>query len=368
MNLRLWLRLFLHQFALITLIILILVGTFVYAFDDLTWQSLVELHYFKTPFYLLLMAFSVALAAVYAGYLSHALTAPYEQVRARINWLLLGKYKHPIFANKVYLKSWYDSDTILLSDVTRLRDKLVQLSTDLQAFSASPTFVGEETKEEIIEEERHRIARELHDSVSQQLFAAMMLMSAANQLAQKDSSPKLKQQLAKVEEIISNAQTEMRALLLHLRPIGLEGRSLKQGITQLLMELKTKVDMDMIWQLDETKFESGIEDHLFRIVQEVLSNTLRHSKASQLEVYLREANATIQLKIVDNGVGFDTSQPEKLGSYGLRNIKERVTSLGGTCKIMSIIGQGTVVDIMVPLKPIFEDENIPAKHEDEEEM
>lgn len=349
MNLRLWFRLFLNQvlisISFVVVIILIIVGPLaILPLDELLFRTV-----FRLPFILVLLAFIVASSAVYAVYIAFSLNEPYEQIRAKINWLLLGKYKHSIFNQEVNQRSWYDNDKILSNDINRIRERLVQLSADLQEFTAAPVFVGEDTKEEIIEKERSRIARELHDSVSQQLFAAMMMLSAINETIDGQLSEPVKKQLIKVEEVIGNAQTEMRALLLHLRPVALEDRSLKQGITNLLEELYSKVSLELKWELMETTLDSGIEDHLFRIVQEAVSNTLRHAKANKLEVYLNQTQDSVTLKIVDNGVGFESNQPDKVGSYGLRNMRERVVGLGGTFKIVSIKQQGTIVDISIPV-------------------
>lgn len=349
MNLRLWFRLFLNQvlisISFVVVIILIIVGPLaILPLDELLFRTV-----FRLPFILVLLAFIVASSAVYAVYIAFSLNEPYEQIRAKINWLLLGKYKHSIFNQEVNQRSWYDNDKILSNDINRIRERLVQLSADLQEFTAAPVFVGEDTKEEIIEKERSRIARELHDSVSQQLFAAMMMLSAINETIDGQLSEPIKKQLIKVEEVIGNAQTEMRALLLHLRPVALEDRSLKQGITNLLEELYSKVSLELKWELMETTLDSGIEDHLFRIVQEAVSNTLRHAKANKLEVYLNQTQDSVTLKIVDNGVGFESNQPDKVGSYGLRNMRERVVGLGGTFKIVSIKQQGTIVDISIPV-------------------
>lgn len=349
MNLRLWFRLFLNQvfisISFVVVIILIIVRPLaILPLDELLFRTV-----FRLPFILVLLAFIVASSAVYAVYIAFSLNEPYEQIRAKINWLLLGKYKHSIFNQEVNQRSWYDNDKILSNDINRIRERLVQLSADLQEFTAAPVFVGEDTKEEIIEKERSRIARELHDSVSQQLFAAMMMLSAINETIDGQLSEPIKKQLIKVEEVIGNAQTEMRALLLHLRPVALEDRSLKQGITNLLEELYSKVSLELKWELMETTLDSGIEDHLFRIVQEAVSNTLRHAKANKLEVYLNQTQDSVTLKIVDDGVGFESNQPDKVGSYGLRNMRERVVGLGGTFKIVSIKQQGTIVDISIPV-------------------
>ena len=82
-------------------------------------------------------------------------------------------------------------------------------------------------------------------------------------------------QLKLVEEMIHQSQLEMRALLLHLRPVALKGKSLQEGMEELLMELMQKVTMDIKWKLEDFPVEKGVEDHLFRILQESVSNTLK---------------------------------------------------------------------------------------------
>ncbi|HEX0592836.1 TPA: sensor histidine kinase [Streptococcus pneumoniae] len=135
-------------------------------------------------------------------------------------------------------------------------------------------------EEEIIEKERKRIARDLHDTVSQELFAAHMILS---------------------------------------------------GISQQALKLPKK-----------------IEEHIFRILQELISNTLRHAQASCLDVYLYQTDVELQLKVVDNGIGFQLGSLDDL-SYGLRNIKERVEDMAGTVQLLTAPKQGLAVDIRIPL-------------------
>ena len=102
--------------------------------------------------------------------------------------------------------------------------------------------------------------------------------------------------------------------------------------------------------MEDVALPLATEDQLFRVVQELLSNILRHAKASELEVYLHRVNQSILLRIVDDGVGFDvSSQNNKAGSYGLMNIRERVASTGGTLKIISFLKQGTSIEVKIPL-------------------
>lgn len=231
--------------------------------------------------------------------------------------------------------------------VQEIRKKLMSLTAEVQELSAQPQLVAGESKQDILEEERHRIARELHDSVSQQLFAAMMLLATLTE--EDDVDPEIvHQQLGRIEEIVNEAQIEMRALLLHLRPVKLENQSLKNGIIGLLKELENKVNMAIHWQVDDIHLRPGNEDDLFRIVQEIISNTLRHARAKSLEVYLKDYSSQISLRIIDNGVGFDPTLQKNHGNYGLQNIRERVESMGGKLSIVSFKGKGTTVDIRIP--------------------
>lgn len=349
MILRLWLRIFLVHTVTYSLISAILIVSQVQLLGLYEWQDLLRPLFISLPFWAYILAFILALAIISSLVFARGLASPYEDIHARINWLILGKYQHPSFSITKAKPNWYQPFQRVDADLIQIRDKMVQLSTDLQEFSAAPIFVGNETKEEIIEKERQRIARELHDSVSQQLFASMMLLSAINESAGKGLSPALQKQLSKVEEIINNAQTEMRALLLHLRPVELADKSLKEGILQLLQELKPKIPQEVVWELEEIDLDSGIEDHLFRIVQEAISNTLRHAKASRFEIFLGEVDQVVELKISDDGKGFDVEGPKKVGSYGLTNMQERISSLGGSFKIISLSNQGTVIDIKIPI-------------------
>lgn len=201
--------------------------------------------------------------------------------------------------------------------------------------------------QEIISQERNRLARELHDSVSQQLFAASMLMSAINETNQPSNEREAKQ-LQMVEAMIHQSQLEMRALLLHLRPVALKGKSLQEGIEELLIELSQKVTMNINWKVEDFPLDKGVEDHLFRILQESVSNTLRHSKANELEVLLIQRDDFIILRVVDDGVGFDQEE-SKAGSYGMQNMYERAVEIGGTLKIVSVKNKGTRLEVKVPI-------------------
>ncbi|ANB55566.1 histidine kinase family protein [Anoxybacillus sp. B7M1] len=203
--------------------------------------------------------------------------------------------------------------------------------------------------QDIISQERNRLARELHDSVSQQLFAASMMMSAIMEEKERSDNHETKQ-LKLIEQMIHQSQLEMRALLLHLRPVQLKGKSLQEGMEELLLELSQKTPMQIKWKIEDAPLDKGVEDHLFRILQESVSNTLRHAKASTLEVLLIQRDHFAILRVVDDGIGFDVhANHSKSGSYGLQNMYERAAEIGGTLKIISLKNKGTRLEVKVPI-------------------
>ena len=203
-------------------------------------------------------------------------------------------------------------------------------------------------EEALIEKERKRIARDLNDTVSQELFAAHMILSGVSQQALKLDREKMQTQLQSVAAILETAQKDLRVLLLHLRPVELEEKSLVEGIQILLKELEDKSDLKVSLKQNVSKLPKKIEEHIFRILQELISNTLRHAQASCLDVYLYQTDVELQLKVVDNGIGFQLGSLDDL-SYGLRNIKERVEDMAGTVQLLTAPKQGLAVDIRIPL-------------------
>ena len=197
----------------------------------------------------------------------------------------------------------------------------------------------------IIEDERQRLARELHDSVSQQLFAASMMLSA---IKESKLEPPLDQQIPVLEKMVQDSQLEMRALLLHLRPIGLKDKSLGEGIKDLVIDLQKKVPMKVVHEIQDFEVPKGIEDHLFRITQEAISNTLRHSNGTKVTVELFNKEEYLLLRIQDNGKGFNVHEKFEQ-SYGLKNMRERALEIGATFHIVSLPDSGTRIEVKAPL-------------------
>lgn len=290
--------------------------------------------------FLLIIGISVLIGATMGVFVSIYIAKPLRSVNRVLSEIEGGNFSD--WSTDVSFRefSTLESSIAKLASKTKEQSLMIQKKTNEYAEEKQNIF------EEAIAVERGRLARELHDSVSQQLFAISMMSSALYESVLEEGS--LKEQMRKLEYMSTQAQSEMRALLLHLRPIQLEGKKLSEGIDELLTELSAKQNLNVLWHLDDLKFEMGIEDHLFRILQEAISNTLRHAQASKLEISLRKSDSLAIMKLIDNGIGFDTND-RTVGSYGLTTMQERVHEIGGTLKIISLKEMGTQIEVKIPL-------------------
>lgn len=245
-----------------------------------------------------------------------------------------------------------DDGTEISTNTQRLSKKMNLMTASLQSKENSRILKSQE----IVKQERKRIARDLHDTVSQDLFAASMVLSGIAQNVSQLDVDQVGSQLLAVEEMLQHAQNDLRILLLHLRPVELENKTLSEGFRMILKELTDKSDIEVVYHESILTLPKKIEDNIFRIGQEFISNTLKHSQASRLEVYLNQTENELQLKMIDNGIGFDMDSVYDL-SYGLKNIEDRVEDLAGNLQLLSQPGKGVAMDIRLPLVNQSEDKN-----------
>ncbi|WZY00841.1 sensor histidine kinase [Bacillus sp. FSL W7-1360] len=216
----------------------------------------------------------------------------------------------------------------------------------LQRLSVENAAIKQNVRKAAVTEERQRLARELHDAVSQQLFAISMMTAA---MKGQFADHKAYDQLALIEQMASDAQSEMRALLMHLRPAHLEGKSLVQGLKKLFAELEGKQDIQIIAVIDDDlRLPPAFEDQLFRVIQEAFSNILRHAKANTVDFQLKRAAREWRLRITDDGVGYEAGKIST-GTYGLQTMKERIHEIGGTVQVDSVPSKGTRVEAKIPI-------------------
>lgn len=197
-------------------------------------------------------------------------------------------------------------------------------------------------------QERQRLARELHDSVAQALYGIALGARTARTLLDRDPASVV-EPLEYVLTLARAGQAEMRALIFELRPESLEIEGLVVALTRQAEAVQARYGLRAVLELGtEPPLPFLLKEVLYRIAQEVLHNTVKHARATTVEVRLRTLTTGIMLEVADDGVGFDPEQPFP-GHLGIRSIRERVTHLEGTLSLLSAPGQGTRVRVTLPL-------------------
>jgi signal transduction histidine kinase len=195
-------------------------------------------------------------------------------------------------------------------------------------------------RELAVMEERNRLARDLHDSVKQQVFAISMQLSAARTAL--SESDKAYPSVVEAERLAQQAGAELTTLIHQLRPPSLERKSLTDAIKEHVNEwtrqnkVETEINMD-----GDISASLNVEQALFRVLQEALSNVARHSKADKVTVELKSDENTVTLSIADNGIGFDSKQIAK--GIGLDSMQERLIAVNGKVDVISEKSKGTRV-------------------------
>ena len=189
-------------------------------------------------------------------------------------------------------------------------------------------------------DERNRLARDLHDSVKQQVFSIAMQLGAIRSLIEREPQTAL-DHLAEAERLSKQAQQELTALINELRPAALAGKGLAEALREHVAHWSRQnhIAADMRVQGERT-LPLLHEQSLFRVAQEALANVARHSKATKVTVQLVYEKDASMLTIVDNGEGFDPEKTKRRG-VGLSSMQERMAVIGGTLQLFSQPGGGT---------------------------
>ena len=204
------------------------------------------------------------------------------------------------------------------------------------------------SKEKVALEERQRLARDLHDSVSQAVYGIALGARSAKELLAKDPA-QVQEPLEYVLRLSEAALVEMRALIFELRPEALEREGLAGALKHHTAVLRARYGIAVEESLTAepmTSWES--KQALYRIAQEALHNAGRHARATQVRIVLTQVDSQVRLEVQDNGVGFD-SRTAFPGHFGLNTMRERATDLGGRLDIESRPGAGTTVRAIIPV-------------------
>jgi signal transduction histidine kinase len=199
-------------------------------------------------------------------------------------------------------------------------------------------------------EERNRLARELHDAVTQTLFSASLIADVLPRIWKRN--PEAGQaQLAELRELTRGALAEMRTLLLELRPATLTEVSLEELLRQLtdatIGRSRLKIDLKIE---GEPALPPDVQVALYRIAQESLNNIAKHAEANRAQIHLRVTATTVELRITDDGRGFD-ARNVPISSLGLGIMRERAARIGAAVDIQSQLGAGTTVTAIWPVTP-----------------
>jgi signal transduction histidine kinase len=215
----------------------------------------------------------------------------------------------------------------------------------------------EQISEAAAQEERKRLARDLHDSIKQQVFS--MSVSASAAYAHLEGNPTAaRAALLDVKQSAQEAMVEMRALLQQLSPAPLEKSGLVQALREqceaLAYRTGAKVETQFGTLPPDDRLPIGAQETIFRIAQEALSNIARHARAMHVTLALTTEDEAVTLKITDNGQGFDISKaPEGMG---LGNIRTRAQAIGATIALESETGKGTMLNVRIPqIQPMPEE-------------
>ena len=244
-------------------------------------------------------------------------------------------------------RSWSRGDfSVVTKD--RSKDELGQLSRELNDMAAQLENLLQARGELATLEARNRFARDLHDSVKQQVFATSLQIAAARALIERDTKS-AEDHLSQADELVRQAQKELNILIAEMRPAALEGKGLASALREYVARWSQGAEIPVELSVQgerETPLE--VEQALFRVAQEALANVARHSGAGHAEIDLIYTADNVTLRVADDGRGFDPSRGPG-GGFGLQSMRERLVRLGGHVNVESAPGKGTRVTCVCPL-------------------
>jgi signal transduction histidine kinase len=226
--------------------------------------------------------------------------------------------------------------------------QLIEMLAAHAAIAIENARLYERSRELTVVEERNRVARELHDSVTQNLFGVVLAAEAAATLMDRDSAA-ARVQLDRVRELARAGMEELRSLIYELRPAALADEGLAATLRKHVGVLRRVYPQEIALKVaGGSRPGSPADGDVFRIAQEALHNALRHARATRIDVALDARDGRVALTVADDGIGFDPAAAEVRGRrLGLTSMEERARALGGTLRVESTPGAGTRVRLEV---------------------
>ncbi len=197
--------------------------------------------------------------------------------------------------------------------------------------------------------ERTRLARELHDSVTQSLYSVTLFAEASARLMAMDDYANAAEHLRQLRDTAQEALQEMRLLIFELRPSALEHHGLATALQARLDAVERRGGVKGELHVSgEDQLQPLVQAELYHIAQEALNNTLKHAHAHRVDVYLLFSETSVRLQICDDGTGFDAANLNR-GGQGLAGMRERAQRIGGDLSVESTTGGGTTVTVQAQL-------------------
>jgi signal transduction histidine kinase len=255
----------------------------------------------------------------------------------------------PIAARGSVIAAFYLTDKEGAEHFSEGDQRLIEMLAAHAAVAIENARLMERSRELSIVEERNRLARELHDSVSQKLFGLVLTAEAASTLLGR-SDGAAGEQVARLGELAQDALAELRDLIFELRPTSLA----EEGLAATLRK-----QVDVLERVHGRSIEVRIagdarcapesEADVLRIAQEALNNALRHAEAERIELRMEARDGRLIVTVADDGVGFDPAAPGlRSRRLGLTSMEERARALDGSLAVVSRPGEGTTVTLEVP--------------------
>ena len=197
------------------------------------------------------------------------------------------------------------------------------------------------------EQEKLQLSKELHDSLGPLLSLAKMNIS--NLPLEKNSEAVKRSE--DVKKLLSDSIAEVRSISNSLMPSLLSKQGLRSALTDFAEQVNNAGEVELIFSMESNSaFDSETEINIYRIVQETVNNALKHSKASTVDLIVRETSSAISVEIKDNGIGFNIADLKNKKGNGMNNIYSRADLMKATIEIRSANGSGTQIHLLIPKK------------------
>jgi signal transduction histidine kinase len=228
--------------------------------------------------------------------------------------------------------------------------RIMELFADQAAIAIENARLHQQAEQLAVVKERERIARDLHDSVTQTLYSLSLYVDATQKALQGDKTDKAQKHVHELRKLAREAMLDMRLLIFELHPPILQEEGLAVALRTRLEAVESRSGIHTEYQVvNERRLPLAIEAELYHIAQEALTNVVKHSQAESVNVTLYYGKNRFKMKVQDNGMGFDIGKVDEGGGMGMRGIKERVQRMNGKLYVESVLNKGTIIVVTVKI-------------------